>query len=271
MNNTDFPDIPIVLQYHNVTPHFKVAGTWVTPRQFYFHLKEITDMGFHYLNPHEIIKPTVNHRVLITFDDAFEDVYRYAFPLMERMGFRGIIFVVADSIGKYNTWDATFGRPSKHMNKDQLKDLISAGWALGSHSLSHPDLTMVPKEILLREVGDSKKKLEDMFGVEVPYFSYPYGKYNMEVIEAVRSSGYMYGFCSKPWVRIFDPMTVPRQSIYLIDIFLSLRLDRGNPLWKPLGYLQILINSFASLSGLARHRFPLLAKIAHMQTYPLSK
>ncbi len=226
------------------------------------------------LNPHNPLAPLINSgrsKILITFDDAYEDVYRYAYPFMQEHGFKGIVFVVANSIGDYNIWDATFGRPSKHMNIEQLSDLISSGWVLGSHSLSHPDLTMVPKKTLLREVGDSKKKLEDMFGVEVPYFAYPYGKYNMEVIEAVRNSGYIYGFCSKPWMRVFDPMTIPRQSIYLIDIFLSLRLDQGNPLWKPLGYLQILINSFASLSGLARHRFPLLAKIAHMKTYPLSE
>lgn len=264
MNKSGFPNSLTVLQYHNVTPRFSFGGTCVTPQQFRYHLKKIKDLGVLSLNPLKFNGNTGKISVLITFDDGYEDVYWYAYPLMEDMGYKAIVFVVAKTIGKYNNWDANFGRPFKHLNKIQISELISSGWVLGSHSLTHPDLTRIGLNRLRKEVQDSKKMLEDMFGEEVRYFSYPFGRLNRVVREVVSESGYELAFSSYPWTREPDPMVLPRRSVYLFDIGIGLKLDVANPLNLPLGYLQILINSFANLTGLARHRIPLLAKISGM-------
>lgn len=238
------------------------GGTWVTPRQFYQHLKVIKRYGFNSWTPEDIGVYSGSKQIVITFDDGYEDIYNFAYPIMEEFGFKGILFVVVNAIGKLNTWDATFGFPKRHLNTHQINELIEAGWCLGSHSLTHPDLTRVDIKTLHKEVRESKERLQELFGKEIDYFSYPFGRFNERVIETVRESGYKFAFCSLPWTKATDPMLIPRQTVYLIDICISAKLDKSNPLWKSLGYLQLLINSFATLTSIARHRFPLLAKVS---------
>ena len=44
-----------------------------------------------------------------------------------------------------------------------------------------------------REVGESKKKLEDLLGRPVLSFAYPYGDVNAEIKKAVQEAGYPFG------------------------------------------------------------------------------
>jgi hypothetical protein len=49
---------------------------------------------------------------------------------------------------------------------------------IGSHTLTHPDLTKLSKKQALRELVEAKKKLEDIVGEQVVSFCYPAGKFN---------------------------------------------------------------------------------------------
>jgi peptidoglycan/xylan/chitin deacetylase (PgdA/CDA1 family) len=44
-----------------------------------------------------------------------------------------------------------------------------------------------------KEVGESRKALEDLLGEPVYSFAYPYGDLNGEVKDAVREAGYTFG------------------------------------------------------------------------------
>jgi len=70
------------------------------------------------------------------------------------------------------------------MTVEQLLELQNNGWEIGSHTLSHPDLTKLDPVWLIEEILGSKVKLFCM-GFDIKAFAYPYGKYNNDCIHIV--------------------------------------------------------------------------------------
>jgi peptidoglycan/xylan/chitin deacetylase (PgdA/CDA1 family) len=77
------------------------------------------------------------------------------------------------------------------MSWDQLRALVRSGHEIGSHSLSHPILTLVDDAQLEREVALSRARLEAELGGPCESFCYPNGDADPRVVEAVRRAGYL--------------------------------------------------------------------------------
>ena len=119
--------------------------------------------------------------VIITFDDGYRDAYTTALPILQKFGFRGIFYIVPNwtSREQYLTWD-------------QVKEISAAGMQIGSHTLTHANLTdknLSPDQIK-RQLTQSKKLIEDQIGQTVQDFCYPYGVVNNSAIDAVYGAGY---------------------------------------------------------------------------------
>jgi len=128
---------------------------------------------------------------LLCFDDGYECTFSDAFPILDRFGFKSMIFVPSGFIGKDNDWDHhLLGRRFKHLNAEQLKILIKSGWVIGSHTITHRALTNLTENEIRRELSESKTQLEDMFEIPVNWISYPFGRYNKKIIEISREIGY---------------------------------------------------------------------------------
>jgi peptidoglycan/xylan/chitin deacetylase (PgdA/CDA1 family) len=120
------------------------------------------------------------HPVIITFDDANEDNYAVAFPIMKKYGFTGILYLPFDYIG-------TPG----YLNVKEINEMIAAGWEIGSHTLTHPvDFLTLGKDALRAEIVDSRSRLEELFGVPVLTFAYPFGDVTSAAVDYVHFAGY---------------------------------------------------------------------------------
>jgi peptidoglycan/xylan/chitin deacetylase (PgdA/CDA1 family) len=94
-------------------------------------------------------------------------------------------------IGGSNSWDLGAGEaPEPLMDRAQIGEWLAGGQTIGSHGLSHADLTAIPLAQAREEIFASKKKLEDIFGVSVRHFCYPYGSWNPAVRDLVAEAGY---------------------------------------------------------------------------------
>ena len=60
-----------------------------------------------------------------------------------------------------------------------------------SHTLDHPDLSILPAERLARQLAESRAILEKKLGRPVRYLSYPAGRYNAAVVRAAQQAGYL--------------------------------------------------------------------------------
>jgi peptidoglycan/xylan/chitin deacetylase (PgdA/CDA1 family) len=117
--------------------------------------------------------------VILTFDDGSDTTYTTALPIMQRYGFTGVCYVVYNYVGL-----------THYMTADQIRALHTAGWEIGSHSLSHRDLT-IHVERQESEIVQSRQRLESMLGVPVLSFAYPFGAYNSDSLNNVHSAGYI--------------------------------------------------------------------------------
>jgi peptidoglycan/xylan/chitin deacetylase (PgdA/CDA1 family) len=117
--------------------------------------------------------------ILLTFDDGSDTTYTTAQPIMQRYGFTGVSYIIYYTIGL-----------THYMNVDQIRALHAAGWEIGSHSLSHKDLT-VPPYRQEDEIVQSRRMLEIRLGVPVFSFAYPFGAYNDDSLNNVHSAGYI--------------------------------------------------------------------------------
>ncbi len=129
--------------------------------------------------------------IVLTFDDAYGNVYDVAWPLMRERGMRGTVFVVADHIGGTNEWDQAKGIPRLNlMGATELKDLAGAGWEIGSHGCRHLELAKADEAQQRDEIFRSCSTLAAAVGVAPRFYAYPHGSYCDTAKEMLREAGY---------------------------------------------------------------------------------
>jgi peptidoglycan/xylan/chitin deacetylase (PgdA/CDA1 family) len=131
--------------------------------------------------------------VIITFDDAYEDLYTYAFPILKDLGMKAVVFVVGDPTINTNIWDEEYGDNFKLLSVQQILELHMAGFEIGSHTLTHPNLTSMPKEKAWEEIVRSRMQLEILLNSPVKSFSYPYGIVDEAIKLMTAKAGYTIG------------------------------------------------------------------------------
>jgi peptidoglycan/xylan/chitin deacetylase (PgdA/CDA1 family) len=163
----------------------------VHARLFRQQLAELKAAGFTSGDLNDCAGPLQLHRIVLTFDDGYVNVLQHAVAPLVSTGFKAIQFVPANLLGRCNEWDVPLGEaPEAIMDVSQVREWIAAGQQVGSHTLDHPYLTRIPLAAAREQVISSKKKLEDLFGLAVEHFCYPYGDWNPAVRDLVAEAGY---------------------------------------------------------------------------------
>jgi peptidoglycan/xylan/chitin deacetylase (PgdA/CDA1 family) len=95
-----------------------------------------------------------------------------------------------------------------------VRELIAAGWEIDAHSRTHPDLTSLSGPALRREVAGSRAAIRRLFDVAVNFFCYPSGRYDSEVVEAVRAAGFLGATTTEPGLAdLSEPFTLDRVRV----------------------------------------------------------
>jgi peptidoglycan/xylan/chitin deacetylase (PgdA/CDA1 family) len=184
------------LMYHKLGPHpggVRLKGLYVSRPLFERQLSQLQDAGFTTpaYGPPPARERNTGHRITLTFDDGFANVFQYGLEPLARHGFRAIEFLVAELIGRCNEWEIREGEAQQPlMDETQIREWLAAGHEIGSHTLTHPFLTRLNPQQAGEEISASKKKLEDRFGLPVRHFCYPYGNWNPVVRDLVIAAGY---------------------------------------------------------------------------------
>lgn len=221
--------IPILL-YHKVikdneaaNDNFCISLSSFKSQMEFIKNKDFTSISQNDLINHIIYKNKLPPKsIMITFDDAHENLLSLAKPVLDNFGFKGIVFVVSKSIGMYNFWD----NPDEKnkipcLDKNSLTFLIKEGWCIGSHSLTHAHLLKITNDKIIREIYGSKFDLEQSLQTNINSFAYPYGEWNNSIKSFVIKAGYKLGFSiTSPSLTITgDPFLIRRVLIKNSDSF----------------------------------------------------
>lgn len=201
--------IPI-LYYHSimVEPGNELR---MPPEQFNEQMAYLSTHGYYVLTPDELYNDLYDNGtlpdkpILITFDDGYEDNNTNALPILKKYNFTATVFMVSSYINRKG-----------FLTSDELKELQSAGWTIGGHTVNHLDFSKVDSNTVNNELKNSKITLENMLGKQVKYFCYPFGGYNSNVITQVKQSGYSLGFTTeRGWVsKVSNPYLLNRVYCY---------------------------------------------------------
>ncbi|WP_228031905.1 polysaccharide deacetylase family protein, partial [Streptomyces phyllanthi] len=147
----------------------------------------------------------------LTFDDGYADFVAHALPLLRRHGCGATLFVLPGRLGGHNAWDP-LGPRKPLLSVDGIRQAAAEGVEIGSHGLTHVDLTRADDALLRSEVRDSRALLSEMTGAPVHGFCYPYGRVDRRTVEAVRQAGYSYACATDPG-DLTGPLALPRVHV----------------------------------------------------------
>jgi len=214
--------------YHHVSP---VEGMiTVSMANFEHQLKWLRNRGYRSLTCDEFAghlegRPVPPRSILITFDDGYLDNWVYAYPLMKRYGFHGVIFLVTSWIGD--------GEIRPHLGQNELpetpshrdcEDLIGQGraddvmlrWSeieamraegvfeFHSHTHTHTRWDLGPekesKDVhMAEELARSRATLQERLGEVSQHFCWPQGYFDPDYVRIAQQAGFRYLYTTKPF------------------------------------------------------------------------
>lgn len=183
----------VVLYYHGVLAEEKVAFE----RQMDFLTANAT--------PAACDTQHLNGRsryAAVTFDDAFVSVRDHALPILKERKIPATIFVPTGYLGTTPGWIKKAARQSRSetvMSAEEIRALASDPIVtIGSHTITHPNVSKLPADPALMELRESKLELEKIIGKPVDLFSFPHGEYTARDLELARKVGYRRVFGIHP-------------------------------------------------------------------------
>jgi peptidoglycan/xylan/chitin deacetylase (PgdA/CDA1 family) len=96
------------------------------------------------------------------------------------------------------------------MEPGLVREIVAAGHAVGSHTMTHPRLPFLSEPRMREEIGGAKAAIEDATGARVTLFRPPYGQRRPAVMRIARE----LGMATVMWnVMVGDWRNVPAQTL----------------------------------------------------------
>jgi peptidoglycan/xylan/chitin deacetylase (PgdA/CDA1 family) len=186
-----------VLMYHHiqdekVAKKLGQAGLTVTPDWFDKQMQYLKDKQYNVLKVEDLVDYFSGKRalpkkaVVITLDDAYEDNYLSAYPILKKYNFPATIFTPT---GLVNVMD--------YLNWNEINDMKNSGLIyFANHTWSHHS-ALDKKEILEKEIGLADSQLNEKGLNTAKVFAYPYGKPSDGAEDVLAKLGYNIAFTTR--------------------------------------------------------------------------
>lgn len=130
-----------------------------------------------YLNDYDM---NDNNQIVLRFDDGYKSVLKYALPVLKFFGYPFEVFIVENFFISAEKGNKNF------LNKKDLKKIIKAGGRLQYHTKSHPDLSIIDDEEILKSELICPEYIKQLDKSGFKFFAYPFWKYNSKSMEYVQ-------------------------------------------------------------------------------------
>ena len=138
----------------------------------------------------------------ITFDDGNASDAGIALPELAKRGLKAIFFICAGRIGAPH-----------YLDRLALADLIAAGMEIGTHGKDHRDWRELDETSLDAELGEARRRIEDICGTAVTKAAIPFGSYDRRVLKHLRQEPLECVYTSDRGVAQSDAWLKPRDTM----------------------------------------------------------
>jgi peptidoglycan/xylan/chitin deacetylase (PgdA/CDA1 family) len=196
----DRPDRVLGLLYHRLVSDGAYASCpatekifSITESRFRTQMEHLLREGYHPV-PLAAVLDSVERGVAlpprpvcITFDDGCVSVHDLALPILRELGIPAVLFVTTDP----EAFCFKLGSNSqRRVSPEELRTLEAGGVAIGSHALTHGPLESMDDDGIRKELGESKRWLEDALGHPVDSFAVPLNWYGPRCRRIAQELGY---------------------------------------------------------------------------------
>ncbi len=136
--------VPILI-YHAVD--YQEGSFFVSPENFSKQMEYIKQRGYKVITLDELVKNIQNKKnfkrneVVITFDDGYQDSFKYAYPVLVKFNFPATVFLITDYLGKEN----------RFLNWDEVRIMSKNNISFGGHTKNHFYLGIVENNKVAQE------------------------------------------------------------------------------------------------------------------------
>ncbi len=137
---------------------------------------------------------------LLTFDDGLVSFLENALPELKRLRIPAVLFVVSGALGTPPAWSHYSSEElpqERTLTEEELRALPETV-LIGSHTVTHPMLTLLDAKDARLEIRESRIQLERLVRKPVKLFSFPYGAFSEELVACCREEGYERVFSTLP-------------------------------------------------------------------------
>lgn len=191
--------VPILL-YHGVgdCPEGPLADYVLPVAEFDEHLAVLEQDGWDVWTVADLVdhvhrryRSVPERTAVLTFDDGFAEMADVVAPRLAARGWAATLYVTTGAVGGDSDWlgDGP-GARRPMLDWDGVVELDRAGWELGAHSVSHPELDVLGAERARWEIERSRDELADHLGHEVRSFAYPHGYHSAATRDLVVAAGF---------------------------------------------------------------------------------
>jgi len=217
-----FQVVPI-LCYHRFSNECE-SPLCVPTRIFEKQMRYLSENGYRVITFRQLIdfldyrEAIPKKAVIISIDDGYRSTYDIAYPILKKYGFKATLFIYTDFIGASRnalTWD-------------QLKKMKADGFEIGSHTLSHSDLTRQKEgedtqtymSRIDRELRESKQIIDKKLGQNTILLAFPFGRYNPSVLQISKRLDYQVAATVKRGGNPFfaNPFVLKRAQVLKKDM-----------------------------------------------------
>jgi peptidoglycan/xylan/chitin deacetylase (PgdA/CDA1 family) len=188
-----------ILRYHRIIGDndSSVNSLCINAKNFRRQVETIERWGYSFITFDDyrlFLKGQINlpgRPVVLAFDQSYRDNHTYMFPILQKLGIRGVVFAIGSSVlGEVSTSIKAATPDSDLMGDKELLELHGAGFEIGSCGMVYTKLTLLTHDEAFRSIADSRMKLEILLNAPVLSFSYPYGVFTDDIKRTVMSAGY---------------------------------------------------------------------------------
>ena len=230
--------VPVIM-YHSILKDSSLQGKYViSPDQLENDLIYLSENGYTAVTVSDLISyvengiPLPEKPVMLTFDDGYYNNYLYAYPLMQKYGFKMVLSV----IGKYTDLYSDAGEYNayySHCTWEQLREMELSGFVeVQNHSYDmHTtdqgrngtkknswESSENYRSILSNDVMKCQSALIEKSGITPQAFTYPFGAISSESVEILKDLGFKASFSCEEKINL-----ITRDSACLFGIYRFLR------------------------------------------------